>query len=230
ILGIGIYAEVERQQYKTLEGAFLAPSIIMILLGIILFVVSFIGFMYTLAACLLLELVGAILGLVFRNQAERLLNKNIRKGIVNYYDDLDFKNIMDYVQNRFKCCGGEEFKDWKVNMYHNCSAPGPLACGVPYTCCVTTKVVFCVPQHQPLPDIYTRGCTGAFIYWLLDNYKIMIILLFLILVPQFFGMLVTRIYITRVEDISNEYAEPTKDALRQKGHLDKWFKCMPEWD
>lgn len=25
-------------------------------------------------------------------------------------------------------------------MYHNCSAPGPLACGVPYTCCVTTKV------------------------------------------------------------------------------------------
>lgn len=44
--------------------------------------------------------------------------------------------------------------------------------------------MFCVPQHQPLPDIYTRGCTGAFIYWLLDNYKIMIILLFLILVPQ----------------------------------------------
>lgn len=25
-------------------------------------------------------------------------------------------------------------------MYHNCSAPGPLACGVPYTCCVTTTV------------------------------------------------------------------------------------------
>lgn len=43
ILGIGIYAEVERQQYKTLEGVFLAPSIILILLGIILFVVSFIG-------------------------------------------------------------------------------------------------------------------------------------------------------------------------------------------
>lgn len=36
------------------------------------------------------------------SQAERLLNKNIRKGIVNYYDDLDFKNIMDYVQNRVR--------------------------------------------------------------------------------------------------------------------------------
>ncbi|XP_005458982.1 tetraspanin-15 [Oreochromis niloticus] len=255
ILGIGIYAEVERQQYKTLEGVFLAPSIILILLGIILFVVSFIGvlgslrdnitllnvFMYTLAVCLLLELVGAILGLVFRKQAETLLNKNIRKGIVNYYDDLDFKNIMDYVQKRFKCCGGEEFQDWKVNMYHNCSAPGPLACGVPYTCCVTTTAnevpnTMCGykaldDKHQPLPEIYRRGCTNAFIYWLLDNYKIMVILLFLILVPQFFGVIVTRIYITRVDDLSNEYVQPTEEVvLRQKGRLDKWFKCMPEWD
>ena len=41
---------------------------------------------------------------------------------------------------QFQCCGAREFKDWEVNMYHNCSAPGPLACGVPYTCCITTKV------------------------------------------------------------------------------------------
>lgn len=41
---------------------------------------------------------------------------------------------------QFKCCGGQEYKDWSVNMYHNCSAPGPLACGVPYTCCITTNV------------------------------------------------------------------------------------------
>lgn len=38
----------------------------------------------------------------FLSQAQELLNKNIRKGIVNYYDDLDFKNIMDFVQNKVK--------------------------------------------------------------------------------------------------------------------------------
>lgn len=43
ILAIGIYAEVERQRYKTLEGMFLAPAIILIVLGIIMFIVSFIG-------------------------------------------------------------------------------------------------------------------------------------------------------------------------------------------
>lgn len=43
ILAIGIYAEVERQRYKTLEGVFVAPAIILILLGIVMFIVSFIG-------------------------------------------------------------------------------------------------------------------------------------------------------------------------------------------
>ena len=43
VLSVGIYAEVERQKYKTLESAFLAPAIILILLGIVMFLVSFIG-------------------------------------------------------------------------------------------------------------------------------------------------------------------------------------------
>lgn len=43
ILAIGIYAEVERQRYKTLEGIFLAPAIILIILGVVMFIVSFIG-------------------------------------------------------------------------------------------------------------------------------------------------------------------------------------------
>ncbi|MEQ2304901.1 Tetraspanin-15 [Ameca splendens] len=43
ILAIGIYAEVERQRFKTLDGLFLAPSIILILLGIVMSIVSFVG-------------------------------------------------------------------------------------------------------------------------------------------------------------------------------------------
>lgn len=43
VLSVGIYAEVERQKYKTLESAFLAPAIILILLGVVMFMVSFIG-------------------------------------------------------------------------------------------------------------------------------------------------------------------------------------------
>ncbi|CAL9701731.1 unnamed protein product [Knipowitschia caucasica] len=263
ILAIGIYAEVERQRYKTLEGLFLAPAIILIVLGIVMFVVSFIGvlaslrdnltllkgFMYTLAVCLILELLGGVLALVFRNQAVDLVNRNIRRGIKNYYDDLDFKNIMDFVQKEFKCCGGQEYKDWSVNMYHNCSAPGPFACGVPYTCCITTKPnevanTLCgykvlEKERLDLIDvIHIRGCTDAFFIWLTDNYKYMAALLLGILLPQFFGVIVSWLYITRVEDAITEYGHYMDGLLetdggretKTHGRVTKWFKCMPDMD
>ncbi|XP_047437316.1 tetraspanin-15 [Mugil cephalus] len=263
ILTVGIYAEVERQNYKTLEGTFLAPAIILILLGIVMFTVSFIGvlaslrdnlillkvFLYTLTVGLILELLGGILVLAFHNQALALLNKNIRKGIVNYYDDLDFKNIMDYVQQKFHCCGGETYTDWKVNMYHSCTAPGPLACAAPYTCCITTRPnevantlcgdsMLMKEPAEAQETIYITGCSDALIIWLRDNLKKAGALLLGILLPQFFGVIVTWLYITRVEDIINYETQqggllapdPRERTSKTPGRVSKWFKCMPEWD
>ncbi|XP_073935138.1 tetraspanin-15 isoform X1 [Castor canadensis] len=261
VLSVGIYAEVERQKYKTLESAFLAPAIILILLGVVMFIVSFIGvlaslrdnlcllqaFMFILGICLIMELIGGVVALIFRNQTIDFLNENIRKGLENYYDDLDFKNIMDFVQKQFKCCGGEDYRDWSKNQYHDCSAPGPLACGVPYTCCIrnTTDVINTMcgyktidkelrprvvegPTGHPLGGsqvtrsascrpppvqrlnvqnvIYVRGCTNAVLIWFMDNYTVMAGLLLGILLPQFLGVLLTLLYVTRVEDIIMEHS------------------------
>uniref|UniRef100_A0A8C8VF88 Tetraspanin n=1 Tax=Pelusios castaneus TaxID=367368 RepID=A0A8C8VF88_9SAUR len=229
VLAIGIYAEVERQKYKTLESAFLAPAIILILLGIVMFIVSFVGvlaslrdnlcllqaFKCILGICLLIELIGGVVALIFRNQTIDFLNDNIRRGIQNYYDDLDFKNIMDFVQKQFKCCGGEDYKDWSKNPYHECSAPGPLACGVPYTCCVRNKTdivnTMCGykiidRERLSVQDIiYIRGCTSAVLIWFSDNYSIMAGVLLGILLPQFLGVLLSLLYITRVEDVITEH-------------------------
>ncbi|KAL4640871.1 tetraspanin-15 [Arapaima gigas] len=262
VLAIGIYAEVERQRYKTLEGIFLAPAIILIVLGLVMFFVSFVGvlaslrdnlcllkvFVYSLSVCLILELLGGVLALMFRNQTVDLLNKNIRKGMVNYYDDLDFKNILDFVQRKFQCCGGQEYKDWSVNMYHNCSAPGPLACGVPYTCCMGTTpstVANTLCGYQVLQKerlevhdvIYTRGCTDAVFIWLMDNYKTMAGLLLGILLPQFFGVIISGLYITRVEDAIAEFGNYQDGLLqdgartpRKQGRLARCCRCLPELD
>uniref|UniRef100_A0A8C9KDC4 Tetraspanin n=1 Tax=Panthera tigris altaica TaxID=74533 RepID=A0A8C9KDC4_PANTA len=211
ILSVGIYAEVERQKYKTLESAFLAPAIILILLGVIMFIVSFIGvlaslrdnlcllqaFMYILGICLIIELIGGVVALIFRNQTIDFLNDNIRRGIENYYDDLDFKNIMDFVQKEFKCCGGEDYRDWSKNQYH-----------------VPTEVVNTMCGYRTIDKerlsvqdvIYVRGCTNAVIIWFMDNYTIMAGLLLGILLPQFLGVLLTVLYITRVEDIIMEHS------------------------
>ncbi|XP_077206658.1 tetraspanin-15 [Paroedura picta] len=239
VLAVGIYAEVERQKYKTLESAFLAPAIILILLGIIMFLVSFVGvlaslrdnlcllqaFMYILGICLLIELVGGVMALLFRNKTIDFVNENIGKGIVNYYDDLDFKNIMDFVQKQFKCCGGKDYTDWAQNQYHDCAAPGPLACGVPYTCCVTNKtaVINTMCGYKTINEerlsvqhiIYIRGCTNAVLIWFMDNYAIMAGILLGVLFPQFLGVLLSLLYITRVEDIIAEHK--LSDSLLEGG-------------
>ncbi|TRZ02124.1 hypothetical protein DNTS_031907, partial [Danionella cerebrum] len=157
VLCIGVYAEVERQKNRTLEGVFLAPAVVLILLGLVMFTVSVIGmvgslrdnktllhmaslFLCVLCVLLALQALALIVALIFEKTTIKLFQKSIREGIKHYYDDLDFKNILDYVQEKFSCCGGDEYKDWEVNQYHFCNGTSPLACGVPYTCCIPQSV------------------------------------------------------------------------------------------
>uniref|UniRef100_A0A4W5RFN3 Tetraspanin n=1 Tax=Hucho hucho TaxID=62062 RepID=A0A4W5RFN3_9TELE len=154
VLCVGVYAEVERQNNRTLEGVFLAPAVVLILLGLVMFTVSLVGmvgslrdnktllhmFLCVLCVLLFLQVVALIVALIFEKKTSALFQSSIREGIKHYYDDLDFKNILDFVQQKFSCCGGDEYKDWGVNQYHFCNGTGPLACGVPYTCCVRRKV------------------------------------------------------------------------------------------
>ncbi|XP_032869601.1 tetraspanin-15-like isoform X2 [Amblyraja radiata] len=209
IICIGIYAEVERQQNKTLEGFFVAPAVILILLGVSIFVVSFVGmvgalrdnrlllkmFKWTLVVILLLELVFIIVSFLCRNKVLLMFKANVREGIRHYYDDLDFKNILDRIQVKFSCCGGEEYKDWSVNHYHACDAPGPMACGVPYTCCVKEKegdVINTQCGYQKLHQervevgttIHARGCVDAITLWFEDNIGPTVGILIAILLPQ----------------------------------------------
>ncbi|NXV73510.1 TSN15 protein, partial [Atlantisia rogersi] len=150
ILCVGIYAEVERQKHKTLDGIFLAPAIILLLLGLTMFIVSFVGMVGSLRDNrTLLKMVKLLLNIylvpfprksrvffIFYPQINPVFHSSIQDGIRHYYDDLDFKNILDFVQEKFSCCGGDEYRDWEVNQYHSCNSSGPLACGVPYTCCI----------------------------------------------------------------------------------------------
>ncbi|NXR25347.1 TSN15 protein, partial [Cinclus mexicanus] len=152
ILGVGIYAEAERQRHRTLEGIFLAPAVLLLLLGITMFLVSFVGMLGSLRdnrtllqtvrigvgwhPPLAILWIGSLGGLKEGIPWIRVFHSNIQEGIRHYYDDLDFKNILDFVQEKFSCCGGDEFRDWEVNQYHACNGSGALACGVPHSCCV----------------------------------------------------------------------------------------------
>uniref|UniRef100_A0A8C8BZQ7 Tetraspanin 10 n=1 Tax=Oncorhynchus tshawytscha TaxID=74940 RepID=A0A8C8BZQ7_ONCTS len=77
-----------------------------------------------------------------------------------------------------QCCGADNYRDWEVNMYYNCSAPGVLSCGVPATCCVdplengTVWNSQCGVGSQQLDEfsaqsvIFLGGCLGGMSRWI----------------------------------------------------------------
>uniref|UniRef100_A0A8C0ZCE9 Tetraspanin-15 n=1 Tax=Cyanistes caeruleus TaxID=156563 RepID=A0A8C0ZCE9_CYACU len=207
ILSVGIYAEVERQRHKTLEGIFLAPAVLLLLLGITVFLVSFVGmvgslrdnrtllrmFFWVLLLIFLTELLLILMEIIFENKVG-VFHSNIQEGIRHYYDDLDFKNILDFVQEKFSCCGGDEFRDWEVNRYHWCNGSGALACGVPHSCCVraVSRVVNTLCGYRALDKerlellgtIHVRGCIHAVGLWLKDNFQATLAIVCSLLLPQ----------------------------------------------
>ncbi|XP_058864624.1 tetraspanin-15-like isoform X2 [Acipenser ruthenus] len=222
VLCVGIYAEVERQKNKTMEGLFLAPAVLLILLGLAMFSVSLVGmlgslrdnrtllhiFFCVLSVLLALQTIAVIIALLFENNTSSVFQSSIREGIKHYYDDLDFKNILDFVQEKFSCCGGDEYRDWAVNQYHSCNGTGPRACGVPYTCCPRRKV---------------EGVVNT-----LCGYKT--------LDKELFGIILTCLFWTKLKELSLYRTDQVDfKALRQAGfqysELDLsgagWCLCLP---
>ncbi|XP_072834904.2 tetraspanin-15 isoform X1 [Pogona vitticeps] len=226
IFCVGIYAEVERQKHRTLEGLFLAPAVILLLLGLTMFAVSFIGmvgslrdnrnmlrtFFCVLLAIFLIELLLLLVEIIFERQMNAVFHSSIQDGIRHYYDDLDFKNILDFVQQKFSCCGGDEFRDWDVNPYHSCNSSGPLACGVPYTCCIKQapgEVMNTLCGYRTLNKerlelvdiIHVRGCIHAVGLWLKDNFEASFGIVCSLLLPQVVGLVMAWLYWQKLNEI-----------------------------
>ncbi|XP_078731393.1 tetraspanin-15-like isoform X3 [Lampetra fluviatilis] len=157
-------------------------------------------FIGSLCAAILVELVVGFIILLGKEQTKAFFSDHVRGGIRNYYDDLDFKNIMDFVQEEFQCCGADSYTDWESNPYHLCSAPGKAACGVPYSCCVTEKNpgallnshcgygILHKERLELTEVIHVRGCTHALFLWIGDRLPLAIFVSVLILLSQVFGI------------------------------------------
>ena len=68
-----------------------------------------------------------------------LFNHISDKVIDRYREDADLKDMIDYAQINFQCCGlgPNGYKDWSSNEYFNCTPTNLSAekCAVPYSCC-----------------------------------------------------------------------------------------------
>ncbi|KAF1388866.1 hypothetical protein PFLUV_G00067280 [Perca fluviatilis] len=220
VLCVGVYAEVERQKNRTLEGLFLAPAVVLILLGLVMFTVSVVGmvgslrdnktllhmFLCVLCVLLLLQAIGLTLALIFESKTSALFQSSIREGIKHYYDDLDFKNILDYMQQ-------------KVGEVMN------TLCG--YRTLDKERATL----HEL---IHVRGCIHAVNLWMSDNIGITTALCCAIGLPQLLGIVLSCIFWNLLVDMS-ESADMVdfklKKAEVEYSELDLagagWCMCLP---
>ncbi|KAM9823479.1 tetraspanin-15 isoform 2-T2 [Syngnathus typhle] len=180
VLCVGVYAEVERQKNRTLEGLFLAPAVVLILLGLVMFTVSLVGmvgslrdnktllhmFLCVLCVLLLLQAVALIIALIFEKKTSSLFQSSIREGIKHYYDDLDFKNILDYVQEKVgevinTLCGSKALDRQRESLHE---------------------------------EIHVRGCIHAVNLWMSDNIGITVALCCAIGLPQLLGIILSCVF------------------------------------
>lgn len=177
LIGIGAYIQIHMRQYLDfLSNTYLNTSIILIIIGGVMLIVTFFGccgactenpcMMYTYGTMLtliLLSLIGvAITIYVFKDDVREVIQKGMSDGMQNYKQDSHdgVTETWDIMQSDFKCCGVATYKDWNTT-------PFGQGKNVPDTCCKTITDG-CgnnqggKPESEAANTIYTQGCFAAF--------------------------------------------------------------------
>ncbi|XP_053558871.1 tetraspanin-33-like isoform X2 [Bombina bombina] len=166
MITVGIYAKLCKET-SPVDSLTTDPAIMLIVVGILMFTITFIGCMGALRDLhLLLKIV--------LQKATTVMSR----AIAQYREDLDLQNFIDYIQKKFECCGVNSYQDWSKNIYFLCTATNPSLekCAVPYSCCIREKGLkiintMCGYETQNLKTwdaeeyINTEGCLEKIVNW-----------------------------------------------------------------
>lgn len=181
LLAIGIYVQVESTfDMLRLSSVLTSPAIVMIILGALLFILGFCGclgalleiFFLLVAYCILLSIILlveiSLVVYVFLQQDEAFntLETLFFEAISNYFDDVNLRNLIDFIQaDLFRCCGVTSPRDWERNVYFDCNSMAFQRCSVPFSCCnieegdvINFQCGYRALESDTTAMIYPTGC------------------------------------------------------------------------
>jgi len=179
VLGGGIYMEVEMSKYlEFLENQAVSTAIVLIVIGALITVVSFVGccgamtsnacLMKTYGAflCILLiaEVGTAIAIFVLKNDVLELATKSMSKTQATYGQE-EYKaptETWDTVQKEFKCCGVSSYKDWDQATSLKQTSSVPDSCCINKTNGCGSGMAGKTPAEAK-QTIHTEGCLDKFV-------------------------------------------------------------------
>ncbi|XP_040401232.1 tetraspanin-33 [Cygnus olor] len=227
LVAVGLYARLLKQAEAAVACLALDPALLLLLLGVLVFLVTFCGcvgalrenicllqaFSICLTVIFLLQLAAGALGFVFSDGARGRVSEVINAAIVHYRDDPDLQNLIDFGQKEFRCCGGVSYRDWSRNVYFNCSAANPSRerCSVPFSCCLHDPGkgvinTMCGQGAQARSyaeasaSIHPSGCIAELAGWLHRNLVLLGGIALALALPQLVGIVLARVLLRQVKD------------------------------
>ncbi|XP_076234097.1 uncharacterized protein LOC143179014 [Calliopsis andreniformis] len=141
-VGTTIYA-VNENFLDSPDLRYLHPATILIVAGILVFVIAFLGccgalrestcmvlvFAVSLSIVLILELAAAITAYALQNDIQRSLSEHLLRTIHDYGRHNISTDAVDFIQSRLHCCGYYGYEDW-TDIMKETGAEFPQSCCV----------------------------------------------------------------------------------------------------
>ncbi|XP_030645565.1 tetraspanin-10 [Chanos chanos] len=226
-LVLGLWGLVAKESFaqEKIGGIGTDPMFLFVFLGFVLSLLCLTGCVGALRenSCLLRSFSAAVLILVtaqvlvaivaysLQGQIVGLMRSGILAAMVRYQDDLDLRFITDEIQTGLQCCGADNYRDWEINIYFNCSAPGIQACSVPPSCCVdpmengTVWNSQCGVGAQQLDEfsaqsvIFLGGCLGGMSRWIQQHSGLIGTVAIVLLGVQILTLIVTARLLDKIQ-------------------------------
>ncbi|XP_001601564.1 CD151 antigen [Nasonia vitripennis] len=164
-----------------LEGRILAPPIVLIIAGTIVFIIAFLGcygaikehynllivFAVALLVIFIIELAVGIAAAVFKNDFDGAMRQALQDSMSRYSDTSSESDKMawDKVQMKFECCGIDNPSDWQT------ADPSKFSRGLPPSCCKTYTASPCSASPY---ESFSKGCFTELQMKVQKNAKILI--------------------------------------------------------
>ncbi|XP_043261430.1 CD63 antigen-like [Colletes gigas] len=128
-VGTTIYAVYEDFSHF-LDPSYFSPATLLIVVGILVFIIAFLGccgalrestcmvliFAASLIIILILELAAAVAAYALQDNIKDLLRDKINVTMHEYNENPEAKDAIDFLQSRLYCCGYDGYTDWEDIM------------------------------------------------------------------------------------------------------------------
>jgi len=144
LIGVGAYVQIQADNFLIFLGDnYVNTPIFLIIVGVVIFAVSFFGccgalcenrcMIYTysilLAVIIIAEIGTGIAGYILKDQLKAKLTNNMKEGLKNYNETSLDGVTWDLVQADLHCCGVEGPTDWQTTPDSCCVGGAVTGCG-----------------------------------------------------------------------------------------------------